>query len=174
MRRVVRWSFALCSAACLGLCVAACVLWVRSHAVADELSLVSGGRGYYVGSSAGSLSYFASDTVVRRSDRRWRYARSAYPALRRADVQAIEGRIAARGGGSGFRVAGVAVRHSPPAGGARGPAVFVALPLWLVAISLALPPLLLWRRERYQCGAPEDRRTLVVESGRNPARADVV
>src|SRR5687768_7963704 len=104
MRRLVRWLSAVCAGVSLVLCVVACVLWVRSHAVADELSLVDGGRGYYLDSSAGILSYFAADTVVRRTGRQWRYARSAYPALRRADMDAIEGRVAARGG-AGFRVA---------------------------------------------------------------------
>ena len=40
MRRLARRLFTLCSAVSLLLCVAACMLWVRSYLVADELTVI--------------------------------------------------------------------------------------------------------------------------------------
>src|SRR5687768_14703719 len=44
MRRLARRLFTLCSALSLLLCVAVCVLWVRSYWVADKLDVYWGGR----------------------------------------------------------------------------------------------------------------------------------
>jgi hypothetical protein len=40
MRRLARHLFTLCSAVSLLLCVAACVLWVRSYAASDDAGVL--------------------------------------------------------------------------------------------------------------------------------------
>src|SRR5687768_9522000 len=55
MRRVFRRLFILCSAVSLGLCVAVCVLWVRSLGRLDAVAIRTGAREYHVGLPAGRL-----------------------------------------------------------------------------------------------------------------------
>lgn len=58
MRRLARWLFTLCSAASLVLCVAACVLWVRSYSVADRVDWANDAGSGYVLARSGLLMYF--------------------------------------------------------------------------------------------------------------------
>ena len=144
---------AVTCAASLLICAATCALWLRSHAVADEVTLLVNGRGYYLESTAGTLTYFAANTPVSRQGRVWAHARSAYPALRRADMDAIDRRIAAREH-TGFRVANLAFRYAPPrVPEGRGPTVAVMAPMWLFAAPFAVPPML-WLRARRRSKGP--------------------
>ena len=120
------------------LCAASVALWVRSYAVADEVHLLQGGRGYYVESSRGRVMFFASDTAVVRPRREWGYNRYGNAAGRRAAMANIERNVSARGG-EGFCACGATFRRT---GAPAGAAVVVAAPAWLLVVSLGLPSLL--------------------------------
>jgi hypothetical protein len=74
MRRLARHLFTLCSAVSLLLCVAVCVLWVRSYVRKDELKLVyrSGRQFCAIASNRGVLA-FGWGTAGRPARLGWDY-----------------------------------------------------------------------------------------------------
>src|SRR5688500_19857163 len=68
MRRVLRHFFTACSALSLLLCVAVCVLWVRSYGYSDDVALLRVGRpdravAYWARSSVGAVGFRMDETV---------------------------------------------------------------------------------------------------------------
>jgi hypothetical protein len=71
MRRLARHLLTLCSALSLMLCVAVCVMWVRSYEGQHRVSHVVRGRGYALTSALGTVTLAAppqppADPKVRR------------------------------------------------------------------------------------------------------------
>lgn len=60
MRRLGRYALTLCSGLSLALCVAVCVLWVRSYWVADRLDYVAPGKWFWGYSIRGTLAMMPS------------------------------------------------------------------------------------------------------------------
>jgi hypothetical protein len=143
--------FNLISALSLLLSVAAVVGWARSCWRADEVYVLAEGRGYYLESGHGALMYFSARTQAPRRPRaEWGYLSHADPAARREDMDAIEGRVAARLG-NGFRVAGLAFRGG---GLFDKDATVLIVPWWLLTL-LPAAPAMLWlhrRRRKGQAG----------------------
>jgi hypothetical protein len=55
MRRLARHLFTLCSALSLFLCIAACVLWVRSYRIMEQINWRNAGGGRTVRSASGNV-----------------------------------------------------------------------------------------------------------------------
>lgn len=65
MRRLLRWAFNGLAALSLLLCVAVCVLWVRSFWVADMVTLRLGTNVYELDSSSGRVGYSVAESKPR-------------------------------------------------------------------------------------------------------------
>ena len=73
MRRLVRRLFTLGSAVSLLLCVAVCVLWVRSHAVADVWLRQTADVEHEIRSDRGQLAYRRRSDMPFTEDESWRW-----------------------------------------------------------------------------------------------------
>ena len=64
MRRLARWLFTLCAAVSLLLCVAVCVLWVRSYYACDAVWMESPSRIVSIQSSLGKAGFYGVASTV--------------------------------------------------------------------------------------------------------------
>ena len=85
MRHVARHAFTALAALSLLLCLAACVLWVRSYWAGDRVSAILGGQRHAIRSEAGGITIYAPPTMINSAASR--RAQDLVAAMTNRDLQ---------------------------------------------------------------------------------------
>ena len=139
MKRLARQLFTFCALLSLLLCVAACVLWVRSYVVRDVIEYETPGRWDVLTSSRGRIGVlFQPGTLAGHDVLGGTFARATYDA---------PGELSTTGMGEpAFDQLGFALVRPP--GGSEESWAFWTFPHWSVALLFGAGPAWWWGRRR--------------------------